>query len=74
MEYESIPGGHRWDLGNGAAIEVIDTAWTQRGRLYANVQILADGGALAAGNLVSVAPVLVQTSSGLCWKNLASPR
>jgi len=44
MDYEQIPGGHRWNLDGGMTIEVLDPAWSASGRLYGQVKVIADDG------------------------------
>lgn len=51
MDHMSIPGGHRWDLEDGSAIEVLDIDWSQSGRLYVNVLAFSEGGSLGGGKL-----------------------
>ncbi len=51
MEHVTIPGGHRWELEDGSALEVLDTDWSQSGRLYVNLRSLGEGGFLGGGRL-----------------------
>jgi hypothetical protein len=44
VKYQDTQGGHRWELENGAAVQVTDVDWSMSGRVYAKAEVFAPGG------------------------------
>ena len=49
MMYNPIPDGHEWAMENGATIRVKNLDRRPSGRVYANVQVLVEGGVIGGG-------------------------